>query len=156
MAKAWKCGVATPTIYYVDAARGLLIMEFIDGITIKHALRADEGLHSQVAPRIGQALAALHTGNLIHGDLTTSNMMLRGTDLVMIDFGLATVSASLEDRAVDLYVLERAILGTHPTIGAAFFAQILGAYATAVNNAKGTLAKLSEVQKRGRKREMIG
>ena len=154
--KAWKCGVATPTIYYVDAAKSLLVMEFIDGITVKHALRTDENLYLQIAPRIGQSMAALHNGNIIHGDLTTSNIMLRGVDLVMIDFGLATVSASLEDRAVDLYVLERAILSTHTTIGADFFARILDAYSALVSNPKGTLARLSEVQRRGRKRDMIG
>lgn len=148
--------MATPTIYYVDAAKGLLVMELIDGITVKHALRADEGLYPQVASRIGQAMAVLHNNNIIHGDLTTSNIMLRGADLVMIDFGLATISASLEDRAVDLYVLERAILSTHTTIGADLFARILTVYADLVNNAKGTLARLAEVQRRGRKREMIG
>lgn len=131
-------------------------MEFIDGITVKHTLRTDEGPHPQLAQSIGKAIATLHNHNIIHGDLTTSNMMLRGTELVMIDFGLAIVSASLEDRAVDMYVLERAILSTHPVIGTDFFAQILETYSDGVTNAKGTLARLAEVQRRGRKREMIG
>ena len=52
---------------------------------------------------------------MIHGDLTTSNMIVREADeaLVLIDFGLATVATLPEDKAVDLYVLERAITSAH-------------------------------------------
>lgn len=131
-------------------------MEYIDGITVKHTLLANESAHEAIAHRIGQVIAALHSCNIIHGDLTTSNILLRNGECIMIDFGLSSISTSVEDRAVDLYVLERAILSTHPTIGAAFFARILHAYADKVSNSKTTLAKLAEVQKRGRKRDMIG
>jgi TP53 regulating kinase-like protein len=69
----------------------------------------------------------MHLAQVVHGDLTTSNMMLRRSqsssttdspdlpyEVVMIDFGLSSVSVLPEDRAVDLYVLERAMLSTHP------------------------------------------
>ena len=60
-------------------------------------------------------MARLHTHNQIHGDLTTSNFIIEKEtgDLVLIDFGLTTVSTSPEDMGVDLYVLERAIISTH-------------------------------------------
>ena len=60
-------------------------------------------------------VAKLHNHNYIHGDLTTSNFMIEdGTgDLVLLDFGLTTVSSSAEDMGVDLYVLERAFLSLH-------------------------------------------
>lgn len=61
--------------------------------------------------KIGAQLAQMHCADVIHGDLTTSNMMLRtggALELVVIDFGLASVSSFWEDKAVDLYVLERA------------------------------------------------
>lgn len=71
---------------------------------------------------IGQTLASLHTAQIIHGDLTTSNMMLRpspstskGYEIVLIDFGLSSHSNVPENLAVDLYVLERAFASTHPT-----------------------------------------
>lgn len=56
---------------------------------------------------MGRAVATLHDGGLVHGDLTTSNLLLRpvpgGADeVVVIDFGLAFNSALAEDRAVDL------------------------------------------------------
>ena len=69
---------------------------------------------------IGSTLAVLHDGGLVHGDLTTSNMILRQNeneggkrDLLLIDFGLSFNSALAEDKAVDLYVLERALLSLH-------------------------------------------
>lgn len=105
---------------------------------------------------IGEIIGRLHASNIIHGDLTTSNIIIRGEEPVLIDFGLACVSSSIEDRAVDLYVLERALLSTHPAIGTALFTTILESYSTALPNSKSTLAKLAEVQLRGRKRDMTG
>jgi TP53 regulating kinase-like protein len=65
---------------------------------------------------IGGIIAKLHDINLIHGDLTTSNILMRPDGrLVAIDFGLSHVSTMIEDKAVDLYVLERAFLSTHPS-----------------------------------------
>ena len=63
---------------------------------------------------IGQCIAKLHNGGVIHGDLTTSNILLKknldeynlsANDLYFIDFGLSTISNSVEDKAVDLFVL---------------------------------------------------
>ncbi|OBZ73158.1 hypothetical protein A0H81_07091 [Grifola frondosa] len=82
---------------------------------------------------IGTEIAKMHLADIIHGDLTTSNMMLRhpssrkGTQLVLIDFGLAYTSTLVEDKAVDLYVLERAFSSTHPA-SEPLFASILKAY----------------------------
>jgi TP53 regulating kinase-like protein len=80
---------------------------------------------SDLMSSIGHLLAKMHLANIVHGDLTTSNMMLRpltvdpGTEskpyeIVLIDFGLASASNVAENLAVDLYVLERAFGSTHP------------------------------------------
>lgn len=92
-----------------------------------------------MAAKIGRAVGKLHDGNLVHGDLTTSNMILRESDgalvrdaarsaalatrsrfadriQVLIDFGLAYNTSLAEDKAVDLYVLERAITSAHSTL----------------------------------------
>lgn len=79
---------------------------------------------------IGDSIAAMHSIDVIHGDLTTSNMLLRKANdasqatggssdislpsIALIDFGLSYVSTLVEDKAVDLYVLERALASTHP------------------------------------------
>lgn len=70
---------------------------------------------------IGTALGKMHDAGVVHGDLTTSNIMVKDTpgvepgfQIVMIDFGLGTMQPHIEDKAVDLYVLERAFISTHP------------------------------------------
>ncbi|KAI9570075.1 hypothetical protein HD554DRAFT_2086661 [Boletus coccyginus] len=108
--------------------------------------------------KIGVEIAKLHLLDIIHGDLTTSNMLLRASnnDLVMIDFGLAYHSALVEDKAVDLYVLERAFASTHPD-SESLFASILAAYANHIGKDWDPIKKrLDEVRLRGRKRTMVG
>lgn len=100
---------------------------------------------------IGESLAALHGHNVVHGDLTTSNLLVTKDGTVwMIDFGLSATSLSVDDKAVDLYVLERAFLSTHPSL-THLFQLILLAYHDPI-----VLKKLSEVRMRGRKRTMVG
>jgi TP53 regulating kinase-like protein len=114
-----------------------------------------------VAQVIGKVLGTLHANNIIHGDLTTSNMLLvkDGSDIptvVLIDFGLSRVESSVEDKGVDLYVLERALISTHANIDQ-LFPTILSAY-TKENKkeSQDVLKKLDEVRARGRKRIMVG
>ena len=107
---------------------------------------------------VGAAVAALHDGGLGHGDLTTSNLILRDGDdsLVVIDFGLATHSTSAEDRGVDLYVLERALMSAHAGAGEAAFGQVVAAYRQHSRHWAETLRKFADVRLRGRKRSMVG
>lgn len=58
----------------------------------------------------------IDNSGVIHGDLTTSNMIYKDDQIYLIDFGLSYVKTSIEDRAVDLYVLERAFISTHPQL----------------------------------------
>ncbi len=75
--------------------------------------------------------------------------------LYMIDFGLSSVSTKIEDKAVDMYVLKRAFISTHPG-SEQLFEQIVTAYASKVNNGGKVVAKFREVEMRGRKRECFG
>jgi len=98
---------------------------------------------------------------IIHGDLTTSNMLIRLNgdgapfELVMIDFGLSYVSPVIEDKAVDLYVLEKAFISTHPN-SQHIFDMILNVYQSSAPNGGKVLKKLDAVRKRGRKRNLFG
>jgi TP53 regulating kinase-like protein len=122
--------------------------------------------------RIGRAVGRLHGVGVVHGDLTTSNMLLSPSpssaggegentsgldgEIVLIDFGLAQQTVQEEDRAVDLYVLERAFGSTHPR-EEGFFGEVLEGYRDGFSKgAKGTLRRLEEVRLRGRKKSMIG
>jgi len=109
--RARKLGVVTPTLYYVDTQQSAIYMEYVAGRPLKDLIRAgmsDDDMRA-VGAQVGKAVAALHDGGLIHGDLTTSNIMVRDVDMrvVVIDFGLAHNSIIPEDKGVDLYVLVR-------------------------------------------------
>ncbi|KAL1982518.1 hypothetical protein VTN96DRAFT_1243 [Rasamsonia emersonii] len=132
--------------------------------------------------RIGRAVGSMHKAGVIHGDLTTSNLILRSStpieqqqqsssdssetaddsppsmtgDIVLIDFGLASQSVHEEDRAVDLYVLERAFGSTHPRTEKFFHEVLLQAYKESFKGASTVLRRLEEVRMRGRKRSMVG
>nr|XP_016462393.1 PREDICTED: EKC/KEOPS complex subunit bud32-like isoform X3 [Nicotiana tabacum]XP_018630119.1 EKC/KEOPS complex subunit bud32-like isoform X3 [Nicotiana tomentosiformis] len=125
MTKARKLGVLTPVLYAVDAISHSLTFEYVEGPSVKDVL-LDFGLHgiveermNDIAIQIGRAIGKLHDGGLVHGDLTTSNMLIRRDTnrLVLIDFGLSFTSTLPEDKAVDLYVLERALLSMHSSCG---------------------------------------
>ncbi|KAI8820768.1 kinase-like domain-containing protein [Fimicolochytrium jonesii] len=156
-----RAGIDTPILYLLDIKRSTIYMEFIDGISVRDFISerrmSDGSIDNELASAIGKCLAIMHGLDIIHGDLTTSNMMLRAgtSSLVLIDFGLSMVSTMVEDKAVDLYVLERALSSTHPNTEALFQA-ILDAYRTNGKGAQAVLKKLEEVRRRGRKRTAFG
>ncbi|XP_042489452.1 EKC/KEOPS complex subunit TP53RK-like isoform X3 [Macadamia integrifolia] len=161
--KARWLGVSTPVLYASDPVLHTLTFEYVEGPAIKEIF-LDFGLNginielnNRIATQIGNAIAKLHDGGLIHGDLTTSNMLLQNgsNHLVLIDFGLSFMSTLPEDKAVDLYVLERALLSMHSSCGNVMN-QILAAYRKSSKQWSSTLNKLAQVRQRGRKRAMIG
>lgn len=228
MARALRVGgVDVPALFAVDVEAGRLVMEWVEGWTVKTVVNgslardnlptregspvregslAREGTDAAttsstedrcrlaLAEDIGRTVARLHDAAIIHGDLTTSNMLVRRRDgeaagasargddggvndmetpcrgpivsldgewrvachmylthaphsctthaihaltsctacpQTLIDFGLSYSSTLVEDKAVDLYVLERALLSTHPRCAARMFDAILDAYVQA-------------------------
>jgi TP53 regulating kinase-like protein len=169
--KCLKKGMSVPLVYRTQGS--VLYLEFIEGPTVRdylHNLLHQDGSQERVknmAQYIGDTVGTLHGLGVIHGDLTTSNMMVpsavvsssdASVVLTLIDFGLAKNTESAEERAVDLYVLERALTSTHPTLPDDFFDLALQAYAVAAAASKcdATLTRLEQVRQRGRKRECFG
>jgi TP53 regulating kinase-like protein len=99
---------------------------------------------------MGELVNRVHEVGVIHGDLTTSNMIIRQGKIYLIDFGLSYFRDSAEDRAVDLYVLERAFKSTHPHLEDKFD-ELLIAYGN-----EAALKKLEVVRQRGRKKVAFG
>ncbi|CAJ0930911.1 unnamed protein product [Ranitomeya imitator] len=158
-----KAGIAAPVVYFVDYVSNCIYLEDIEGsVTVRDfimtAREHGSSLYS-LAERIGQILARMHDEDVVHGDLTTSNMLLRpphpDLNLVLIDFGLSFISALPEDKGVDLYVLEKAFLSTHPQTEDVFRA-LLQTYTAASKKSSPVIKKLDEVRLRGRKRSMVG
>ena len=158
-------GIRTPTLYHVSVDENTFIMEFIEGQTCRdyiNANKSDKDKLMALATAIGQIIGTLHKNNLIHGDLTTSNMLVERSEptfkLCVIDFGLGYVEGSQEDKGVDLYVLERALISTHPNTEF-MFEEILRSYKEQFKDQKKVAEvtkKFEEIRMRGRKRSMLG
>ncbi|UMM31189.1 hypothetical protein L5515_012770 [Caenorhabditis briggsae] len=165
MWKARQLGVLVPTVYFIDSEKNQLILEYIKGPTAKYwisQLSSDEYDEKmrEFGAVLGANLAKLHLGGLVHGDLTTSNMILKNGDmsrLTFIDFGLSSQGkVTPEEKGVDLYVLERAVVSTHEN-SKALLEGLMEGYKK-VNEKQFTAVekKLEEIRLRGRKRDMIG
>ncbi|XP_074514234.1 EKC/KEOPS complex subunit TP53RK [Sebastes fasciatus] len=162
-----RAGISAPVVYFVDYTSHCIFLEEIVGSsTLRDHIASTRGSDSpkeleRLAKRVGHVLARMHDEDVVHGDLTTSNMLLRRgpedgeSDLFLIDFGLSYISALPEDKGVDLYVLEKAFLSTHPNTEA-LFETLLKSYAVSSKKSSAVIKKLDEVRLRGRKRSMVG
>lgn len=106
--------IPVPSIYEIDLRENKIVMEFINGITVKDIidLKSDTEIEG-IGKKIGEYISRLHNMNLIHNDLTTSNMIMEGKEIYFIDFGLGTTSTRIEDRAMDLVVLKKSLMAAH-------------------------------------------
>jgi TP53 regulating kinase-like protein len=218
MMRLRKEGVGVPGVVGMSWEEGWLAMEWINGGSVRSVLdwwfrsqeeegKSQEGQAQEGDERvlvlmrnIGRVVGRMHEVGVTHGDLTTSNLMVKmpitasetqietGAPIIpdtaplndppaaipasqhipqhfepsilqgkilLIDFGLAVQTVQDEDRAVDLYVLERAFGSTHPQAGA-LFQEVLKAYGESFKGASIVLKRLEDVRMRGRKRSMIG
>lgn len=166
-------GVATPKVLTVDTPGRKIYMEYLENaITAKRFIDSvicdgieDNPKINSLATEIGRVVGVLHGHNIIHGDLTTSNMLLDPVvdtesqfpfRLVMIDFGLSFHSLNVEDMGVDLYVLERALLSTHSQLPHLFGLMLDSYKKHNTYKVAETIAKYEAVRARGRKRTMVG
>lgn len=183
MAKLAKLGLNCPHLVLVDFAHGIIWMDFIgrhlgDGSvsSLKNWLwMMEKGGDPekcvseevrQILVEVGSLIASLHLNDMIHGDLTSSNIILTDHEsrAALIDFGLLSYSGLAEDKAVDLYVLERAIISTHSVYAEQYNSWIHTGYEQAhtktgkrgTQKYAETKKKLEDVRLRGRKRSMLG
>ncbi|MCJ7506546.1 Kae1-associated serine/threonine protein kinase [Candidatus Bathyarchaeota archaeon] len=152
--EAKKAGVSTPIIYLVDQSGCKIFMEYLKGPRLKENLTAiSASKRSSICHIVGGSIGKLHKNRLIHGDLTTSNMILSDEETVsFIDFGLSFQSDQTEDRGVDIHLVRRALNSTHFAYAEPCFKSVVDGYEAVVGSelAKIVLSRAREIERRGR------
>ncbi len=152
--EAKKAGVPTPTIFLVDVKGATIVMEFIEGKQAKQLLsEVSKSERQRLCFKIGELIGKLHKYGIIHGDLTTSNMILNSEGKIFfVDFGLGEKSKELEARGVDLHLMKRALQSTHFRFAEEYFNAVIEGYSKVLGSetVKNVLEKIGEIEKRGR------
>ncbi len=139
--------IHVPKIISSDEAKAKIEMEYIEGKKLADSLEKLD--YKKIGKMIGKQLAKLHDSDIIHGDLTTSNLILKENNVYFIDFGLGFHSSRIEDKAVDLHLIKQALEAKHPSINEETFSSIVNGYMSG-KNSKATLTQLEKVERRGR------
>jgi TP53 regulating kinase and related kinases len=152
--EAKAAGVPTPLIYMVNVPEAAIVMEYIEGQQIKQLLnKVSQEKRHQLCVTIGELIAKLHSHGLIHGDLTTSNMILTPEEKIcFVDFGLGEKNIEIEAQGVDLHLMKRALQSTHYMFWEECFKAVLSGYSSVlgVEASEKVYEKIKEIEKRGR------
>jgi len=134
-----------PKTFNLNEREMSIEMEFLNGELLKDFLKDNKKFNFEL---IGKEIAKMHNNNIIHGDLTTTNIIIKDNIPYFIDFGLGFISHKIEDRSVDLYLLKQALISSFPLISEKIFEKILNGYKES-KNYKEVLERLKKVEKRG-------
>jgi Kae1-associated kinase Bud32 len=149
LGKARRSGVPAPKAELADDC--VIRMDYIYGQRLKDALNGMKpSERGDVAAKIGGMVANLHAANLVHGDLTTSNMIYKDRGVYLIDFGLGKVSHKVEDKATDLFLLWEAVRSTHFRISEGLWKKIINKYMQQYSNARDVLSRFGKIERRRR------
>jgi TP53 regulating kinase and related kinases len=138
-------GILSPFIYFIDPCQAEIIMEFVQGKSVKDVLKP------QLCYKMGIYTALLHTNNMVHGDLTTSNF-IASKKVVLIDFGLSYYSTRIEDKAVDIRLIKQVFSSAHMPLYEDVYDSFIEGYLTVMGKKKThrILESVSEIEQRGR------
>ena len=150
LTKAKKVGINVPDVLEVDENNTKIVMEYLKGDVLKKTLdNYTKEKRKKVSKKIGEQTALMHDNEIIHNDLTTSNMILKGEKVYFIDFGLGFISNKTEDKAVDIHLLKQAFESKHYL----YYEEILKSFIQGYKKSKyykETMERLEKVEKRGR------
>jgi len=150
--RAKMAGVPTPLVYMIDLDNATIVMEYIDGVKIRDVVgHLEKGERYEIFRRIGEYSGLLHKEGIIHGDLTTSNIIKLGQRIVFIDFGLSEISFEVEKRGVDLNLMNRMLTSTHYVYKEDLLEAFMEGYRSSMGEEAGeALERMEEVAMRGR------
>lgn len=147
--KAFKI-IQVPKIINSNEKTKQIKLEFINGKKLsEHLDKFKLTKQKQLCNQIGKQIAKLHNANIIHGDLTTSNIILKNKKIFLIDFGLGFFNGKYEDKAVDIHLFKQALEAKHFKHWEILFKEFEKGYKN-YKESKKVLERLKAVEKRGR------
>lgn len=152
LSEARRLGVPTPVVYFVDKRNFEIVMSHIDAPPLKRQMEGmSEAGVRQTFARIGELVGLLHRGGLVHGDLTTSNIIPYKGLLYLIDFGLGEHSTDLESRGVDIHLMRRALESSHHELSPAAYSSFIEGYRKTMGDlSNDVLRRVDAIRRRGR------
>ncbi|MHA1673219.1 MAG: bifunctional N(6)-L-threonylcarbamoyladenine synthase/serine/threonine protein kinase [Promethearchaeota archaeon] len=145
--------IVIPKIYDILPNDALIIMEFIEGKTLKEIIPAlSNSKLSQYCTVVGEKLALMHNISISHGDLTTSNIVITPhNDLVLIDFGLGSSDIGLEEKAMDLHLFKRVLQSSHGSFFVPMWSAFLHGYRQVIKSSFAEIEdRVAKIELRGR------
>jgi Kae1-associated kinase Bud32 len=139
--------IPVPKIMETDDKENI-VMEYIEGKKLSNHLENLD--YKTICKQIAENLSKLHDQDIVHGDLTTSNMILKDNQVYFIDFGLGFHSSKIEDKAVDLHLIKQALEAKHFKISNQAIKIILDNYSA--EKSKEIIERINAIEKRGRYR----
>tara|TARA_Y100000588_G_C13914791_1_gene778777 strand:- start:337 stop:810 length:474 start_codon:yes stop_codon:yes gene_type:complete len=141
-----------PSIYFVDLRQAEIIMENVEGTKVRDVLTKSESNKAEIGKKIGEMVATLHKNHIIHGDLTTSNMIIRKNgSICLIDFGLSTTSKKLEDKGVDIRLFKGILQSAHNDVFNIVFNNFKKGYKSIMRNSTEEIFSIvKKIEMRGR------
>jgi Kae1-associated kinase Bud32 len=150
-------GINVPQVFETDTNSSTIVMKYIEGKRLKVLLNElDDVKKEQIFQKIGRNIAILHQNGHIHGDITTSNIIItKNDDIFLIDFGLHEYSDSIEDKSVDLHLLKRVLISSHGKDYKICFKSFLDGYRSEYKKSKSKdceeiINNISIIERRGR------
>jgi len=151
-----KSGVRSPILYDIDLLNKSIVMEKIIGPLFKDFIETlDDNEKESLSIAIGENIGRMHKSDIIHGDITSSNIIINDkNEIVFIDFGLGKYSNLIEDKCVDLIVLKKSLQSVDFKVANEIFDHVLNGYISSYDHddvdKNKIIEKISEIQSRGR------
>ena len=147
-------GARVSSIVGVDIENNAIAMTHLDGKVARECLD-DMGVKEarKLLRSIGKQIGLLHTAGIVHGDLTTSNVIVSPSGApFIVDFGMSRRSIEPEDRGVDLHLLQRSIVASHNKNPSSMMSAMIRGYEQTAGKkaASSTWRKAREIARRGR------
>lgn len=150
-------GINVPQVFEIDTNTSTIIMKYIKGKKLKFLLNSIvDAKKQEIFYTIGRFIAILHQNGHVHGDITTSNIIVtKNNDIFLIDFGLHDYSDSIEDKSVDLHLLKRVLISSHGKDFNLCFKSFLNGYRSKYKDGKTKecdeiIYNMSTIETRGR------